>query len=103
MGIESRNQPYRLNRSRITVNINRKKRNEPKMMQKTKGPSPYPADEIHRPARKRNHQPPDQDPFDDPHRRIDRTQAFQFGFQVAPALAALPRIGRGFRPAPWAL
>ena len=60
--------------------------------------SPSPGGEIGGPSKK-----PDEYAFHDPDRSINRTQAFQFRFQVALALAALPRIRFGFSPADGAL
>jgi hypothetical protein len=65
--------------------------------------SPSPGGEIAGPSKKRHDKPPDEYAFHDPDRSINRTQAFQFRFQVALALAAVPRIRFGFSPADGAL
>ena len=54
-------------------------------------------------SKKRYDDPTDEYAFHNPDRSINRTQAFNFRFQVTLALAALPRIRFGFSPSVWAL
>ena len=65
--------------------------------------SPAPEREISGRSHKRHDKPPDEDAFDDADGNVDRTQAFQFRFQVVMALAAFARIRFDFSPAVWAL
>jgi hypothetical protein len=62
-----------------------------------------PANEINDPSQKRNNWPPDEYSFHDSECTINRTQAFQFRFQVVLAHAALPGIRFSFSPAARAL
>jgi len=66
-------------------------------------PSPSLGGKIGRRSKKRHEDPPDEYAFHDSDRGINRTQAFKLRFQVALALAALPRIRFGVSPAAWTL